>query len=66
MSAIGDSVFTNNNTTEQQRELRSVRSLSLGDPGACSVLDAPVVAWTGEFEEFSIADVGLVGPFIVE
>jgi len=66
LSAIGDSVFTNNNTTEQQRELRAVRSQNLGGPSACSLLDVPVIAWTGEIEEFSIAEVGLVGPFSVE
>jgi hypothetical protein len=66
MTAIGDSVFTNNNTTEQQRELRSVRAQTLGGPGACTPLDPSVTAWTGELEEFSIAEVGLVGPFSVE
>jgi hypothetical protein len=66
MSAVGDSVFTNNNTTEQQRELRSVRRQTLGGSTSCSPLDAPVIEWTGELEEFSIAEVGLVGPFSVE
>lgn len=66
LSAIGDSVYTNNSTTEQARELRSVRPQTLAGPGACSALDAPVVAWTGELEDFAIATVGLVGPFTVE
>ena len=66
MSAIGDSVFTNNSTTEQQRELRALRAHTISGPGACSPLDTPVTAWTGEFEEFSIGAVGLVGPFSIE
>jgi hypothetical protein len=66
MSAVGDSVYTNNSTTEQQRELRSVRSLTLFGPTGCQPLDAPVTEWTGELEEFSLADVGLVGPFTVD
>jgi hypothetical protein len=66
MSAVGDSVFTNNSTTEQQRELRAVRSQTLGGPGACTPLTPTVVRWTSELEEFSIAEVGLVGPFTVE
>lgn len=66
LSAIGDSVYTNNSTTEQQRELRSVRPQTLGGPGTCNMLDTPVVAWTGELEEFPIGAVGLVGPFTVE
>jgi hypothetical protein len=66
LSAIGDSVYTNNSTTEQQRELHSVRPQTLAGPGACSALAAPVIAWTGELEEFALATVGLVGPFIVE
>jgi hypothetical protein len=65
-TAIGDSVYTNNSTTEQQRELRSARPQTLGGPGACRVLDTPVVAWTGELEELSLAAAGLVGPFTVE
>jgi hypothetical protein len=66
MSAVGDSVYTNNSTTEQQRELRSVRSLTLNGPTGCLPLDATVTEWTGELEEFSIAEVGLVGPFSVQ
>jgi hypothetical protein len=66
MTAVGDSVFTNNNTTEQQRELRSVLRQTLGGPTGCSRLDTPAVEWTGELEEFSLAEVGLVGPFTVE
>jgi len=66
MSAVGDSVYTNNSTTEQQRELRSVRSLTLFGATGCQPLGAPVTKWTGELEEFSLAEVGLVGPFIVE
>jgi hypothetical protein len=66
MSAVGDSVYTNNSTTEQQRELRSVRSLTLSGPTGCQPLDTPVTEWTGELEEFSLAEVGLVGPFTVE
>jgi hypothetical protein len=66
MSAVGDSVYTNNSTTEQQRELRSVRSLTLGGATGCLPLDAPVTEWTSELEEFSIAEVGLVGPFSVQ
>ena len=66
LSAVGDSVFTNNSTTEQQRELRAVIVQTLAGPGACSPLNQPVIAWTGELEEFSIAEVGLVGPFTVE
>jgi hypothetical protein len=66
MSAVGDSVYTNNSTTEQHRELRSVRSLTLSGPTACRPLDTPITEWTGELEEFSLAAVGLVGPFTVE
>jgi hypothetical protein len=66
MSAVGDSVYTNNSTTEQQRELRSVRSLTLSGDTGCQPLDMPITEWTGELEEFSLADVGLVGPFTVE
>ena len=66
LSAIGDSVFGNNSTTEQQRELRAVRTQTIAGSGECSLLGAPVVAWTGEMEQFSIAEVGLIGPFRVE
>jgi hypothetical protein len=66
MSAVGDSVYTNNSTTEQQRELRSVRSLTLSGPTGCRPLDMPITEWTGELEGFSLAEVGLVGPFTVE
>ena len=66
MSAVGDSVYTINSTTEQQRELRSVRTVTLNGLGPCSLLEAPLVEWTGEIEEFSLAAVGLVGPFTVE
>jgi hypothetical protein len=66
LTAIGDSVYTNNSTTEQQRVLQSVRPQTLAGPGTCTALATPVTAWTGELEEFSIGAVGLVGPFIVE
>ena len=66
MSAVGDSVYTTNSTTEQQRELRSVRTVTLNGLGPCNALGIPVVEWTGELEEFSLAAVGLVGPFTVE
>ena len=66
VSAIGDSVFMNNNTTEQQRELLASRTHNINGPGACTPLDTPVVDWTGELEERSIGAVGLVGPFSVE
>ena len=66
LSAIGDSVYTNNSTTEQQRELRSVHPQTLAGPGACTALATPVTAWSGELEELAIATIGLVGPFTIE
>ena len=66
MSAVGDSVYTNNSTTEQQRELRSVALADFVWPHRLPTARYARHEWTGELEEFSLAEVGLVGPFTVE